>query len=436
MLDTIWFRSPRFFRRFFCLPENFLEDSSRPSDEEIVQRLGPDPAANVGTIFSDQLIAPLAPGSMCKTPAGVGKVKSFAKSRGVYEVELSYATGFIHKSNVERIDQVPAAGEAASSSSSDGAAQQTSASPKSVDEQPSLTPSRLPFLGNKHMYLYLKAHHILYSRLLSAKRLCQKNANKPKNLKHSIRPMTVPGVPDLEEELGWENNYKNVLAACYALLDGSIETNRFEDRLRLVLGSDGYELFTLDRVVALGTKQLNHLAQSSSQALLELHLSTTTPDTDITQETVAGYGARYVELMRTEKESEGFWFSMDGDGGKPNPFRLHVRYLPSIVTVEPAATAKASNGETTVDTTPSQSDSPVPETESGDAQNSSKRKIDSDSGANQSDDSGGDAAESDDNHVKKRTRVESQNDTSESSTGDSTTAPAPAPRTRSLRSRH
>ena len=266
-----------------------------------------------------RLIAPLPVGEPCVTPVGQGVVKSFHKTRGIYEVELPWATGYIHKSSINRVpDEAEAAAKAAKAAADVAAAAKAAVRPpvelddrglsgdEGDDDDDDARRPRLPFLGNKHMFLYLRAHSVLYERLLKAKRLCKANAAAPKNSTDSSRPGAAPDAASLitpvDLHVGGggggggaasaaaaaavaaaaaaaaagddesESRYKNVLAACYALIEGTIEMGRFEDILRFVLGSDGFELCTLDRVLSLTMKQFNNLAQPLPQNLLQLHL--------------------------------------------------------------------------------------------------------------------------------------------------------------------
>ena len=481
----------RFFRRFFGLPAGFLESNVRPSNREIQKRL--DEARNAriapgaaGAAFASagatlkgsllgqdgRLVAPLAPGAACKTPAGSGVVQGFHKTRGIYEVKLSFATGFIHKSNIEREDTDLRSGAGAAVEGHQKAQTALETVPVAIDdrglsedeEDDEASSSRLPatgdssyalpYLGNKNMFLYLRSHEVLYSRLIKAKSLCKAAAEAPKNTREG-----VPGTVDAgDAALSWEGNYKNVLAACFAQIDGTIEMGRFEDLLRLMLGADGYELFTLDRVLSLAMKQLNHLAQPHPRRLMELHLRTLASSGGAApSDLVRTYASEFVAAMRAEKETDAFWFQFDGshgEGGDAQVPCMHVRYLPSIKPLpEPSATpttatdsasSEPSNAAATADnstTQPVKRGKPEPRTEAADEALEA-------AAASQP------ASEQVENQPPshKRMRVETAAEDSASAaggsegvadsgnsnaSGESEQAPAPAPRlTRSMRSRH
>ncbi len=382
-----------FFRPLFRLPEELIMDTnhtSRPTDEdmqkglELDEQVGVVPTPGIlGTSSSAAaadgeplLMAPLAIGARCKTNVGTGVVKAYDAARGIYAVALGYATAYVHKSNVKRdrfavaaaaaaptaaaaAAAVPAAaaatGARAASAVAAGAAAGGGAGDAGSRERDSLP---VPFLGNKHMYLFLHAHHTLYERLAKAKALCQANAHELSGGASDAAAAAGGGGGGSAAADGggsgsssaterWRCDYRNVLAACYALLDASIEVSRFEDRLRLILGSDGFELFTLDRLMSLTTKQLNYLSQSAGQQLFDLHREavaacrargghTRAAAEPARPDIVEPYARRYLELMRAEKDAEGFWLHSSGpedsrQSHASRPRRVHVRCLPSIV---------------------------------------------------------------------------------------------------------
>ena len=498
----------RFFQPFFALPKGFLEQSNNNNARPTLEDSSRSIVASALSDDVEQLQAPLLQGAACITNCGNGTVKDYDATKKVYAVEFPFATGYIHRANVKRARQAPPSSTStatSNSSDSSASADTESTNDSATSTAPSEESVRLPFLGNKHAYLYLHAHHVLYTRLVKAKQLCKdrhRKAGKSKSSKSSNTSTSPSNPMELLDESaaqhaaaaapspnGWEGDYKSVLAACFALLDGSLELNRFEDLLRLLLGSDGFELFTMDRLTALSTKQLNYLTQSSSQELFDLHHETVAKlkagqsanangnanDSGATDDIMAEYTRTFLSFMRDDKDTEGFWCYMDTNSSNSPIRTLRIRCLPVVAAVKPSASSPASiDDSVTTPITPasdssatdgdpassSSSSSPTGDNaeEVSEEQPDAKRiKIENknaaaaDNGGNNSTATGsttheskstenGDADDDEDERGRaKRIRIEKESDDQDSSSAavNDETAPAPAPRlTRSMRSRH
>lgn len=67
--------------------------------------------------------------------------------------------------------------------------------------------------------------------------------------------------------------YNHLLMSAEKLFDGEIDANGFEDLLRVMFGTKGYIMFTLDRVLSTIIKQVSRLHESGSVADLRFKLS-------------------------------------------------------------------------------------------------------------------------------------------------------------------
>jgi len=77
------------------------------------------------------------------------------------------------------------------------------------------------------------------------------------------------------EGKGGESVYEKFMLMIFDLVEGQLDTSKFEDECRMLLGTNSYELYTLEKVVEKLVVQVQHLTSDSSQQtgakLLALH---------------------------------------------------------------------------------------------------------------------------------------------------------------------
>lgn len=104
---------------------------------------------------------------------------------------------------------------------------------------------------------------ILYSRLLTCKNLAKELAaigNQPINPAAIKLGLSEPDIQYFGIEHGEnpaKHYYSHLLMAAERLFDGEIDANGFEDILRVMFGTKGYIMFTLDRVLSAIIKQVS-----------------------------------------------------------------------------------------------------------------------------------------------------------------------------------
>ncbi|KAK9090560.1 hypothetical protein Sjap_023737 [Stephania japonica] len=112
------------------------------------------------------------------------------------------------------------------------------------------------FYGNDSLYVLFRLHQTLYERLHSAKMNSSPSERRwsaSNNASHS-------------------DNYARFMSALYNLLDGSDDNAKFEDDCRAIIGTQSYELFTLDKLIFKLVKQLQTVANDEMvNKLLQLH---------------------------------------------------------------------------------------------------------------------------------------------------------------------
>ena len=126
------------------------------------------------------------------------------------------------------------------------------------------------FYGTQMAYIFFRLHHILYTRLALARQLAQSESTNVKashplayldeasddeNDRNAIDPGTGTGV---NSKL--INRYGVYLGQLYAHLGGTIDSNKYEESCRSLLGNRAFVLYTLDKVIISIIKCLQAMA--------------------------------------------------------------------------------------------------------------------------------------------------------------------------------
>ncbi|GMF16412.1 unnamed protein product [Phytophthora fragariaefolia] len=122
------------------------------------------------------------------------------------------------------------------------------------------------FYGNQHAYAFLRLYQMLHNRLERAFDLCEKakrNRNRrtinpaARALAHAHHSLSA----STKEKTG---DYQAFVSKLYSLIDGSVDNSKYEDSCRSLMGSTSYFLFTMDKLVTLVLKQMQHLANDDT----------------------------------------------------------------------------------------------------------------------------------------------------------------------------
>jgi paired amphipathic helix protein Sin3a len=122
------------------------------------------------------------------------------------------------------------------------------------------------FYGNQHAYAFLRLYQMLHNRLERAFALCEKakrNRNRrtinpaARALAHAHHSLSA----STKEKTG---DYQAFVSKLYSLIDGSVDNSKYEDSCRSLMGSTSYFLFTMDKLVTLVLKQMQHLANDDT----------------------------------------------------------------------------------------------------------------------------------------------------------------------------
>lgn len=146
------------------------------------------------------------------------------------------------------------------------------------------SPSVKLLFGNMHLYVFFRLYQKLYQRLADARALSI--AQDERLAADRVAPKKEAGTGDGDEasmadgEEGAEGEKKETTYAKFmemliSLVEGQLDNGKFEDDCRVLLGTNSYELYTLDKVVEklLGQAQslTSEASAQSGSRLLALH---------------------------------------------------------------------------------------------------------------------------------------------------------------------
>ncbi|RLN32219.1 hypothetical protein BBJ28_00005178, partial [Nothophytophthora sp. Chile5] len=169
--------------------------------------------------------------------------------------------------------------------------------------------TKTQFYGSQHTYAFLRLYQMLHNRLERAFDLCEK-AKRSRNrrtinpaaraLAHAHHSLAASA----KEKTG---DYQTFLSKLYALIDGSVDSSKYEDCCRSLMGSTSYFLFTMDKLVTLVLKQMQHLANDDTcqeliKAFGEQHSDATASTGSAMSEAEA---AAYLSKTKSIFEGEG-----------------------------------------------------------------------------------------------------------------------------------
>ena len=140
------------------------------------------------------------------------------------------------------------------------------------------------FYGNLPCYVFFRLYQKLYERLLKAKTLAHDLDHKEEQQRGdgSDPAESSRGTRgdredkgDADDSMGGaeKNVYQRFMHMLVQLVKGDIETSKFEDDCRLLLGTNSYELYTLEKVVEKIMGQVQSVTHDSSAHTGARHLA-------------------------------------------------------------------------------------------------------------------------------------------------------------------
>ena len=124
--------------------------------------------------------------------------------------------------------------------------------------EPALPASRDVLYGSNTLYVFYRLYELLYERLERSTTLCHEDVyTERRMIAHAVERAVDP-VREEALPTGLERNI-DLMDSLIQLLRGEITNPIFEQRCRQLVGTNGYFLFTMDRVVAGCIRQIQSL---------------------------------------------------------------------------------------------------------------------------------------------------------------------------------
>jgi len=227
--------------------------------------------------------------------------------------------------------------------------------------------------GPLSLYIYCRLHHAIYNRLAQAKRLCLEttrnresvHANALQIATQSSSDYTCPMESDtMTEEEGHgmvarygHDSYEAFIHLLCGAVDGTVDSSKFDESSRLLLGSRGYVCFTLDKVVISAAKQIallvsdgifyklqafGYLQSVSIQRKQSGSPQSAESDATLRAEAQGSGGTDVVQLMKNlDYDSDIYGFQMSGDGSFA-PHMVAIELLGNMQTYIPPSPPRPS----------------------------------------------------------------------------------------------
>jgi paired amphipathic helix protein Sin3a len=239
--------------------EESLEDDPELVSHMVTEELPPEPpSADVtkGQEFTDH--HPLPAGAHVSTLYGEGRILEFRRSDHIYSVRLGFgATGYLRPATV-LCSVLPVEKSAYTREL------------RAEDRTKLARPNDQLAFGTQSLYLFFRLQGILVQRLNTAKRLAY-SVGDDITLQSMVEQM-----PNTNPKAVGRKRYEAYLSLVYALLDGGVsgatEGGKYEDRVRSLLGHHGYELATMDKLIAHIWKDMQTMANDETMwSLIQLY---------------------------------------------------------------------------------------------------------------------------------------------------------------------
>lgn len=143
-------------------------------------------------------------------------------------------------------------------------------------------PSKL-FFGTQMCYIFMRLHHTLFVRLRVARQLAESALQKarartdPAAAQSVAAKAAVPSLLAMDHMDAYDAEgrviagsehtrpvYHHFMSQVFALVEGSMDSAKFEDFCRSTLGNESYVMFTLDKIITQLIKHLQAMANDEN----------------------------------------------------------------------------------------------------------------------------------------------------------------------------
>ena len=239
------------------MEDDAYENGSSAADEEMgstVEDMNGKEGLTEFILLDQQ---PVANGTRVATVFGEGTITKYRIEDNVFAVQLAFGLAYLQPNTIIcSLQQVP---------------KSLLTDELRAEDSEELPRGELLVMGNQSLYLFFRLHEVLVRRLNTAKRIAfevSRRGNTYSNVEAISGPSNDP------DGVG-RRRYESYLSLLYALLEGSTsatEGERYEDRVRSLLGHYAFELATMDKLVAHMLKNLQNMGNDEIlNGLLQLY---------------------------------------------------------------------------------------------------------------------------------------------------------------------
>lgn len=234
----------KFVHPLFGMPKSWLHDDKNPRKSLVEDEANPATAEEAIPVDAKVM-----------TPWGIGVVtKAYDPNTARYSVQLEWGVASLPPKHVS----LESAFATADASSKPLTVMKEDGKEVPMDEANTSD----TYYGPVPVYLFFRLYHILFKRLERTKKTCeQPDIQNRKVHKHPIdrtdeEKETLSYSGELLSPAARKNGYEMVLALVFSLLQGTLDSGKFEDECRNLMGSASYFLYTIERLIQGIVKQL------------------------------------------------------------------------------------------------------------------------------------------------------------------------------------
>jgi paired amphipathic helix protein Sin3a len=237
------------------MEEDASENTGSVAENEAFPSGMPQSSTSDFTVIDQQ---PVGNGTTVATVFGEGALVSYRNEDNMFVVRLAFGLSYLNPNAIICTLQ-----PAPQSSLTDGLRAED------VEELPR---GDLLLMGNQSLYLFFRLHDVLVKRLNVAKRIAFEVSERGEKFS-SVE--TITGGPSEDALQVGRKRYEAYLSLLYSLLEGgatAAEGDKYEDRLRLLMGHYAFELSTMDKLVSHLLKHLQNMGNDEIlNSLMQLH---------------------------------------------------------------------------------------------------------------------------------------------------------------------
>ena len=196
-----------------------------------------------------------ATGTVVSTPQGQGSILRYDANTKLYTVQISEKEVEMPRGDL----LIQPASEGTSEEVKEEEEEEETPVQVEVDE-PVLPPNVDLVFGGNNIYVFYRLYQLIYTRLQHCFELCQKELYTESNMTaHAVER----ALGEKKEEGGASptavDRNVELMDAMIHLLRGELTNQGFEQKCRQVLGTSGYFLYTIDRVVISCMRQVQNM---------------------------------------------------------------------------------------------------------------------------------------------------------------------------------